>query len=71
METKYIVEYKYEDDTEWKHEDEYYLPSDAHRRLVEHVKTFSYIHVRVRQVKYIEQESIVGEYQPVEVPEDA
>lgn len=71
MNTKYILEYKYEDDTEWRYEEEYDYVSDAQHRLTEHVKAFNFIHVRVRQVKYVTTETIVGEYRPITVGEDA
>lgn len=70
MSTKYILEYKYDDDMEWRFEDEYDLVSDAQYRLTKHIETFNFIHVRVRRVKYVTEESIVGEYKPVTVAED-
>ena len=70
MSTKYILEYKYDDDMEWQDEAEYDLVSDAQFALIKHANTYNFIHVRVRQVKYIIEESIVGEYKPVTVTED-
>lgn len=71
MNTKYILEYRYDEDTEWRFEAEYDLVSDAQYNLTKHIKSFNFIRVRVRQVKYITEESIVGEYIPVIVGEDA
>ncbi len=71
MQTKYILEYRYEEDTEWRFEAEYDLVSDAQYNLTRHIKAFNFIHVRVRRVKYIAEESVVGEYHPVIVGEDA
>ena len=71
MNTKYILEYKYDEDTEWRFEAEYDLVSDAHHNLTKHIKAFNFIHVRVRRVEYITEESIVGQYQPVIVGDDA
>lgn len=71
MKTKYILEYKYEADTDWLFDAEFDLVSDAQYALTSHVKTYNFIRVRVRQVKYITEESIVGEYKPVIVEDDA
>ena len=65
--TNYILEYRYDEDTEWTNQAEFDYVSDAQHALTEHVAMFNYIKVRVRQVKIVTEESIVGEYNPVTV----
>lgn len=71
METRYIVEYRYDEVNEWLFESEHEYVSDAQHALTKHVAAFNFIRVRVRKVKYIAEESIVGEYIPVTVEDDA
>ena len=65
--TNYILEYQYDEDTEWTHQSEFEYVCDAQHALVEHVESFKFIKVRVRQVKIVTEESIVGEYNPITV----
>ena len=71
MNTKYILEYKYDDDTEWRFEASYDYPSDAQLAFHDHIETYKFIKARVRQVKYVANESIVGEYSPISVEDEA
>ena len=66
--TKYIVEYIYDEDTEWRFQDEFEFIYDAQRAYTDHIAQYNFIRVRVRKVEYIEreEESIVGEYAPLE-----
>ena len=70
MGNKYILEYRYDEDTEWRFESEFEYVCDAQNALTKHVDTFNFIRVRVRKVKYIAEESIIGEYIPLTVSED-
>lgn len=65
--TNYILEYKYDEDTEWTHQSEFDYVCDAQHALTEHVAMFNHIKVRVRQLKIVTEESIVGEYNPITV----
>lgn len=71
METKYILEYRYDEDLEWIFESEFEYVSDAQYALTRHIAGFNFIRVRVRKVRYVTEESIVGEYNPVTVEDDA
>jgi len=64
-ETKYILEYTYVEDNEWRFEDEFSSGNDAHHAMLEHIKSFNHIKMRVRKLKYVAEESVVGEYTPI------
>lgn len=65
--TTYILEYIYDEDTEWRFESEYEYVSDAQIALAKHVETYNFIKARVRRVKQVTEESIVGQYNPIVV----
>lgn len=66
MQTKFILEYRYEEDDDWRFEAEYEFLSDAQEAYTSHIKVFNFIRVRVRKVKYVEETSIIGEYAPLD-----
>lgn len=64
--TKYIVEYRYGSDEEFRFESEYNMARDAHDALTTHIDMWPHIEVRVRMVKYVSEERVVGKYKPIE-----
>ena len=67
MQTKYILEYRYEgsEDNDWRVEDEYSSPADAQRGFTEHVRSYAHIMARLRKVVYTPQESVVADFRPM------
>ena len=65
MTVKFIMEYRYESDDEWRFEDEFACGSDVHRALTEHVEQWKHIEVRVRKIKTVTTEEEVGRYRPI------
>lgn len=70
MKTTYILEYIYDEDAEWRFDSEYESVSDAQIALAKHVKTYNFIKTRVRRVKKVTEESIVGQYNPIIVEDE-
>lgn len=62
MQTKFILEYRYEEEDDWRFDDEFYSLSDAQHAYIGHIKSFNFIRIRVRRVKYVEESRIIGEY---------
>ena len=46
--TKYIVEYIYDEDTEWRFQDEFEFISDAQRAYTDHINTYNFIRASAR-----------------------
>lgn len=65
--TKYILEYRYdnENDSDWREEDVFNNPTQAHCAFTDHVKTYAHIIARVRKVRYVTEESIIASFQPI------
>ena len=70
MKNRYILEYIYDEDTEWRFESEHDYVSDAQIALAKHVQMYNFIKARVRRVKQVTEESIVGRYSPIIVEDD-
>ena len=64
--TKYILEYRYGSDEEFRFEAEFNYASDAHEALVTHIDTWKHIEVQVRKVTYVAEERVVGHFQPID-----
>ena len=62
--TKYILEYRFDDldGPEWRHEATYNSESDALDAYHNHTTTYKFSDCRVRRVRTVEEESIVGSY---------
>lgn len=67
IDTKYILEYRYADapDNGWREEDVFNCARDAHFAFTKHVNRYVHIEARVRKVRYIAEEEIVGEFRPI------
>ena len=65
--TKYILEYRYdsENDDDWREEDVFNSPRDAHFTFTQHVKTYNHITARVRKVRYVTEEEVIAFFQPI------
>lgn len=62
--TKYILEYCYDGDG-WREDAVFNSTVDAHHAFTDHVKEFPHITARVRKVRYITEEDIVANFQPI------
>ena len=64
--TKFILEYRYvRGDAEWIYDCEYRSAASAHWALVEHIDEYKHIECRVRKVKTIETDEVVGHFKPI------
>ena len=66
MTTKFILEYRYQhDESDWLFDCEYSSATLAHYALVEHVEEYKHIECRVRKIKTIETDEVVGHFKPI------
>ena len=66
MTTKFIVEYRYQnDESKWLFDCEYATATEAHLALVEHVAEYKHIEVRVRKIETVETDEVVGHFKPI------
>lgn len=65
MNTKFILEYRYENAEDFRFEAEYENATDAHFALLEHIEKWKHIEVRVRKVVFVTEERVVGKYVPI------
>ena len=64
--TKYILEYRYDtDESDWIFDSEFESATQAHYALVDHVAEYKDIECRIRKVKKIETEEVVGHFMPI------
>ena len=65
MKSKYILESRYAAAEDFRFEAEFDYTSDAHAALVDHIEQWNHIEVRIRKVKYVTEERVIGQYVPI------
>lgn len=69
METKYILEYRFDNDEEWITQTEYGDLSLIQEAYITHIATYNHAQCRIREVKYVEETRVLGEFQPISMEE--
>lgn len=65
--TKYILEYRYdsETDSDWREEAVFNNTTDAHCAFTQHVNEYPHIILRVRKVRYITETNVIARFEPI------
>ncbi len=69
MSTKFILEYRFEDDEEWVKQVEYSDLLLIQEAYVTHIARYNQAFCRIRAVRVVEESRVLGEYQPLNMEE--
>ena len=65
MDTKYVLEYRFDNEEDWMTQTEYSDLSLIQEAYITHIATYNHAQCRIREVKYVEETRSLAQFQPI------